>query len=185
MSCVSAKHSVATWLRLCMPCITRGSWQAMGEWQIGSLRKCEQREGRPSSIIESDTPRGILIKKLRDNHSDSGVGADGGDSWASGCTGLYQHLCSPHTRTELCPHCAHHTTHSPFQAGSRATCGCERLHRGGGRRRGRKGGVNWSEDQDGAQGRGGGGGGQNRPQNLIQDSTDVGFPTLDDGRWLS
>lgn len=45
--------------------------------------------------------------------------------------------------------------------------------------------MNWSEDQDGAQGRGGGGGGQNRPQNLIQDSTDVGFPTLDDGRWLS
>lgn len=112
MSCVSAKHSVATWLRLCMPCITRGSWQAMGEWQIGSLRKCEQREGRPSSIIESDTPRGILIKKLRDNHSDSGVGADGGDSWASGCTGLYQHLCSPHTRTELCPHCAT-TPHTP------------------------------------------------------------------------
>ena len=57
----------------------------MGEWQIGSLRKCEQREGRPYSIIGIDTPRGILIKKLRDNDtSDSGVGAGSGDSWA-GC----------------------------------------------------------------------------------------------------
>ena len=68
---------------------------------------------------------------------------------AAGCTSLYQHLCPQHSAQlcPLCPHCCavHHTTHSPFQAGSRATCGCERLHRGGGRRRGRKGGVNWSE----------------------------------------
>ena len=103
-------------------------------WQIGSLRKCEQREGRPSSIIVCDTLREtILIKKMLDN--DSGVGAGGGDSCA-GCTGFeQQHLC-PHT----------HTTHSPFQAGSGATCGCERLHRAGGRRRGRKGGVKRSEN---------------------------------------
>ena len=125
MRCVASNHSMATWLRLCMPCITRGSWQALGEWQIGSLRKCEQREGHPSSIIVCDTLREtILIKKMLDN--DSGVGAGGGDSCA-GCTGFeQQHLC-PHT----------HTTHSPFQAGSGATCGCERLHRAGGRRRGR------------------------------------------------
>ena len=128
----------------------------MGEWQIGSLRKCEQREGRPYSIIGIDTPRGrrsslkscatmtLVTVELAPAVVTAGQ--------AAGCTSLYQHLCSPQQAHSaqlcpLCPHCCavHHTTHSPFQAGSRATCGCERLHRGGGRRRGRKGGVKWSE----------------------------------------
>ena len=80
-------------------------------WQIGSLRKCEQREGHPSSIIVCDTPREtILIKKMLDN--DSGVGAGGGDSCA-GCTGFeQQHLCphttphTPHFRRAVEPHVA-------------------------------------------------------------------------------
>ena len=143
-------------------------------------------KARPSSIIGSDTRQGARRSSLKSCSATIRVTvATVVTAGGPGCTSLYQHLCSPHT--ELCPHCyAHHTTHSPFQADSRATCGCKRLHRGGGRRRGRKGGVKWSEDQDGGE-RGkawGGGGGQN--QNLIQDSTNnVGFPALDDGRRLS
>ena len=167
-------------------CACHASLGALGKrWGSGRLvhyANVNSGKARPSSIIGSDTPRGrrSSLKSCATITVTVELVTAG-----PGCTSLYQHLSSPHTRTELCPHCAHHTTHSPFQAGSRATCGCERLHRGGGRRRGRKGGVNWSEDQDGAQGRGGGGGGQNRPQNLIQDSTNVGFPSLDDGRRLS
>ena len=64
MRCVPSKYSKVTWLSLCMPCITWGCWQALGEWQIGSLRKCEQREG-PSSIIGSDTRQGARRSSLK------------------------------------------------------------------------------------------------------------------------
>ena len=65
-------------------CACHASLGALGKrWGSGRLvhyANVNSGKARPSSIIGSDTP--ILIKKLGDNHSDSGVGAAGGDSWA-------------------------------------------------------------------------------------------------------
>ena len=93
-------------------CACHASPGALGKrWGSGRLvhyANVNSGKARPSSIIGSDTPRGRL------------------KSWATitvtvelappvvtagpGCTSLYQHLCSPHTRTELWPQLPPHHT---------------------------------------------------------------------------
>ena len=120
--------SPMTWPGFCRPCITPGLLASVGGVFGRLVHYANVNSGKA-------TPPPSLYVTLRERRSSLKRCLTMTVELAPAV--LTAVLVAPALKSSICAHTSHHTTHSPFQAGSGATCGCERLHRAGGRRRGR------------------------------------------------